>query len=95
MIGKVSNEAKKLVSDTKKALELGMASVIPYQSCVGDIGKAIETFAKAMGYSVVREFCGHGVGLAIHEDPYVFSILSQMCLLLPLSQEWSLQLNQC
>ena len=63
MIGKVSNEAKKLVSDTKKALELGMASVIPYQSCVGDIGKAIETFAKAMGYSV---------GLAIHEDPYVF-----------------------
>ena len=34
MIGKVSNEAKKLVSDTKKALELGMASVIPYQSCV-------------------------------------------------------------
>lgn len=72
MIGKVSNEAKKLVSDTKKALELGMASVIPYQSCVGDIGKAIETFAKAMGYSVVREFCGHGVGLAIHEDPYVF-----------------------
>ena len=70
MIGKVSNEAKKLVSDTKKALELGMA--IPYQSCVGDIGKAIETFAKAMGYSVVREFCGHGVGLAIHEDPYVF-----------------------
>ncbi len=72
MIGKVSNEAKKLVSDTKKALELGMASVIPYQSCVGDIGKAIETFAKVMGYSVVREFCGHGVGLAIHEDPYVF-----------------------
>ena len=71
-VGKVSNEAKKLVSDTKKALELGMASVIPYQSCVGDIGKAIETFAKAMGYSVVREFCGHGVGLAIHEDPYVF-----------------------
>ena len=63
MIGKVSNEAKKLVSDTKKALELGMASVIPYQSCVGDIGKAIETFAKAMG---------HGVGLAIHEDPNVF-----------------------
>ena len=41
-----------------------MASVIPYQSCVGDIGKAIETFAKAMGYSVVREFCGHGVGLS-------------------------------
>ena len=71
-----------------------MASVIPYQSCVGDIGKAIETFAKAMGYSVVREFCGHGVGLAIHEDPYVFHFEPNV-LLLPLSQEWSLQLNQC
>ncbi|WP_294577878.1 methionyl aminopeptidase [uncultured Thomasclavelia sp.] len=72
MIGKVSDEAKKLVEDTKKALEIGMATVVPYESCVGDIGKAIETFAKANGYSVVREFCGHGVGLAIHEDPYVY-----------------------
>lgn len=72
MIGNVSPEAKKLVEDTKKALEIGIASIVPYQSCVGDIGKAIETFAKANNYSVVREFCGHGVGLAIHEDPYVF-----------------------
>lgn len=94
MIGKVSNEAKKLVSDTKKALELGMASVIPYQSCVGDIGKAIETFAKAMGYSVVREFCGHGVGLAIHEDPYVFHFEPNVPTV-TLVPGWSLQLNQC
>ncbi len=72
MIGNVSEEAKKLVLDTKKALELGIASIVPYQSCIGDIGKAIETFAKANNYSVVQEFCGHGVGLAIHENPYVF-----------------------
>lgn len=72
MIGNVSDEARQLVEDTKKALEIGIASIVPYQSCVGDIGKTIETFAKDKGYSVVKEFCGHGVGLAIHEDPYVF-----------------------
>lgn len=71
-IGNVSNEAKKLVADTKKALELAIANIIPYQSCVGDIGKTIEQFAINNGYSVVKEFCGHGVGLAIHENPYVF-----------------------
>lgn len=71
MIGKVSKEAKQLVEDTKKALEVGTSSIIPYQSCIGDIGTAIENFAKAHGYSVVKEFCGHGVGLALHEDPYV------------------------
>lgn len=72
MIGNVSDEARALVEDTKKALEIGIASVVPYQSCVGDIGKAIETFANKNGYSVVKEFCGHGVGLAIHEEPYIF-----------------------
>lgn len=72
MIGKVSKHAKKLVEDTKKALELAMSVIIPYQSCIADIGKVIETFAKSNGYSVVKEFCGHGVGLAIHENPYVF-----------------------
>ena len=71
MIGKVSKEAKQLVEDTKKALEIGISSIIPYQSCIGDIGSAIENFAKAHSYSVVKEFCGHGVGLALHEDPYV------------------------
>ena len=71
MIGKVSKEAKQLVEDTKKALEIGISSIIPYQSCIGDIGSAIENFAKAHGSSVVEEFCGHGVGLALHEDPYV------------------------
>lgn len=72
MIGNVSDEAKKLVENTKKALETGIASIVPYQSSIGDIGLAIEKFANENGYSVVKEFCGHGVGLAIHEDPYVF-----------------------
>lgn len=72
MIGNVGDEARALVEDTKKALEIGIDTIVPYQSCVGDIGKAIEAFANEKGYGVVKEFCGHGVGLAIHEDPYVF-----------------------
>lgn len=72
LIGEVTPAAKKLVEDTKKALEIAMAAVVPYKSCIGDIGAAIEKFAHENGYSVVEEFCGHGVGLALHEDPYVF-----------------------
>lgn len=72
MIGKVSEKAKQLVQDTKKTLDLAINTIVPYQSCVADIGRTIEKFAKANGYSVVKEFCGHGVGLAIHENPYIF-----------------------
>lgn len=71
MIGKVSDEAKQLVEVTKECLYKGMESVKPWKSCFGDIGIAIEKHAKKYGYSVVREFCGHGVGLAMHEDPAV------------------------
>ena len=72
MIGNVSKEAKQLVNATKRALELGIESIVPYQSSVSDIGKAIDSYAKECGYSIVKEFCGHGVGLAIHEEPYIF-----------------------
>lgn len=71
MIGEVSDEAKKLVEVTKECLYKGMESVKPWKSCFGDIGIAIEQHAKKYGYTVVREFCGHGVGLAMHEDPCV------------------------
>ncbi|MFV0395908.1 MAG: type I methionyl aminopeptidase [Coprobacillaceae bacterium] len=71
LIGKVDEEAKKLVEVTKECLIKGMESIIPYESCIGDIGKAIEKHAKQYGYGVVRELCGHGVGLAIHEEPNI------------------------
>lgn len=72
MIGKVDDEAKRLVDATKKCLEIGMDAVKPWESVIGDIGVAIEKYAHEQGYSVVEEFCGHGVGLKMHENPYVY-----------------------
>ena len=71
MLGNVSEEAKKLVQVTKECLELSMNAIKPFETTIGDLGVIIEKHANANGYSVVREFCGHGVGLAMHEDPYV------------------------
>ncbi|MGI6068643.1 type I methionyl aminopeptidase, partial [Absicoccus porci] len=70
MVGKVSDEAKRLVEVTKECLEVGKAAVRPWGH-VGDIGAAIQEHAHKNGYTVVREFCGHGVGNGFHEDPYI------------------------
>lgn len=70
LIGEVPAAKKKLVEVTKEALELGLKEVRPWGH-VGDIGAAIEAHATKNRYTVVREFCGHGVGNAFHEDPYI------------------------
>lgn len=70
IIGEASEEAKRLVQVTKECLEIGIKAVKPWGH-VGDIGDAIYRHANANGYSVVVDFCGHGVGNAFHEDPYV------------------------
>ena len=72
MLGNVSDEAKRLVAITKECLYEGMKTIIPWKSCIGDIGEAIEKHAHQNGYSVVEEFCGHGIGLTMHEDPFVY-----------------------
>lgn len=72
MIGEVSDNAKRLVEATKKCLEIGISAVKPWASTIADIGEAIEKYAHEQGYSVVEEFTGHGVGLKMHENPYVF-----------------------
>ena len=61
---------KKLVEDTKVALDLGLKAAKPWGH-LGDVGYAINTFAEAQGYTVVREIGGHGVGVEFHEDPWV------------------------
>ncbi|MCD7894254.1 MAG: methionyl aminopeptidase [Erysipelotrichaceae bacterium] len=71
MIGEVSDEAKRLVEVTRECLYKGIEAIKPYESTLNDIGRAIQKHAESNGYSVVREFCGHGVGLSMHEDPYV------------------------
>lgn len=71
IIGEAKDNAKKLVKVTKECLELAIESIIPWETRLGDIGYIIETYARKNGYSVVREIGGHGVGLEMHEDPYV------------------------
>lgn len=70
LIGEVSEDAKKLVDVTKECLEIGIKAIKPWCH-VGDIGAAIMEHASKHGYSVVRDFAGHGVGNAFHEDPVV------------------------
>lgn len=71
MIGEVNEEAKKLVQVTKECLNKGLKAARPW-GFLGDIGAVIQEYAESNGYSVVREFGGHGVGLDIHEEPFVF-----------------------
>lgn len=70
IIGKTTPEKEKLVRVTKECLAIGAEVAKPY-GFIGDIGKAIEKHAKRNGFSVVRDLCGHGVGLEFHEEPEV------------------------
>lgn len=69
-IGEVSQERADLVRVTKEAVEAGLAAVKPW-GLLGDVGAAVNKYATDRGYSVVREFGGHGIGLEFHEDPFV------------------------
>lgn len=70
MIGAVAAPARRLVRTTYEALWKGVRAVRP-GATLGDIGFAIERHAKRAGYSIVREYCGHGIGREMHEDPQV------------------------
>jgi methionyl aminopeptidase len=65
-----SIQARRLVQITHECMMRGIAQVRP-GAHLGDIGDAIQTHAEAHGYSVVREYCGHGIGREFHEDPQV------------------------
>ena len=70
VIGQTTPEKQKLVDVARECLEIGMKVARPF-GFVGDIGNAIEKHARKNGFSIVRDLCGHGVGLEFHEEPDV------------------------
>jgi methionyl aminopeptidase len=69
-MGKVSAEAAALMTATRESLELAISQCVP-GNCLGDIGWAVQSHVEPKGYSVVRQFVGHGIGRAMHEEPHV------------------------
>jgi methionyl aminopeptidase len=69
-VGKVSREAQALIDATRQALQKGIAATL-VGNRIGDIGHAVQSYAEARGYSVVRDFTGHGIGRKLHEKPEV------------------------
>ena len=69
-VGKVSPQAKELMETTEGALKAGIAVAYP-EARLGDISAAIQNYAESRGYSVVREYTGHGIGREMHEEPQI------------------------
>ncbi|BDG62242.1 type I methionyl aminopeptidase [Caldinitratiruptor microaerophilus] len=69
-VGEVSDEARRLLQVTQEALQLAIEQCRPGRH-LGDIGHAVQSHVEAAGFSVVREYVGHGIGASMHEDPQV------------------------
>jgi len=69
-VGEPRVKARKVTEVARRALDIGIAAVHP-EATLGDIGHAIQTYVEGEKCSVVREFCGHGIGREFHEDPQV------------------------
>ena len=69
-IGEVSSERQKLVDVTRESVQRGLAQVKPWNT-LGDMAHAVQSYVEENGFNVVREFGGHGIGKAFHEDPFV------------------------
>ncbi|WP_163312696.1 M24 family metallopeptidase, partial [Klebsiella aerogenes] len=69
-IGQVTPLAKRLVNNVYESMWQGIRAVKP-GATLGDIGHAIQRHAEQAGYSIVREYCGHGIGRDMHEEPAV------------------------
>jgi methionyl aminopeptidase len=72
-VGKISEEAQRLVQTAKEAMEVGIKAITPYGT-TGDIGFEINKFVTRKGYSTVKEIGGHGIGRKFHQEPFVASI---------------------
>lgn len=69
-VGAISRQAQDLIEVTRKALEVGISAAV-VGARVGDISWAVQSFVESKGYSVVREYAGHGIGREMHEEPQV------------------------
>jgi methionyl aminopeptidase len=69
-MGKVTDQAAALIAATRESLELAIEKCVPGNR-LGDIGWAVQSHVEPKGYSVVRQFVGHGIGRAMHEEPHV------------------------
>ncbi len=69
-VGKISDDSKRLLEVTEKSLFEGLAQAKP-DARLSDISHAIQVCAEAAGYSIVREYVGHGIGQKLHEDPHI------------------------
>jgi len=74
-VGKITPEAQKLLDVTKECLDLAIAQIKPHAR-ISDISRAVFSHATKNGFKVVRQYCGHGVGLEIHEDPQIPNYVS-------------------
>ena len=69
-IGEIDEESKKLLEVTEKSREIGIEAAV-VGNRLGDLGHAIQSYVEKNGFSVVRDFAGHGVGLDLHEEPMI------------------------
>jgi methionyl aminopeptidase len=69
-VGEIDDESKQLIEVTRRSLEAAIEQVVEGRR-LGDVGAAVEATAVAAGFTVVREYVGHGIGTAMHEDPAV------------------------
>ena len=77
LVGNVKPELKKLDDVTLQCLQAGIAACKPGNR-IGDIARAVQDIAKKHGYGIVYEYCGHGVGLDVHEDPSIPNTLDAL-----------------
>lgn len=69
-VGQIDEESQKLLDVTKKSRDIAIETLV-VGNRLGDMGNAVQKYVESNGFSVVREFCGHGVGLKMHEEPMV------------------------
>jgi methionyl aminopeptidase len=69
-VGEIDDESKRLMEVTAESLRIGIEAAVP-GSWTSDISKAIQRYVEGQGYSVVREYTGHGIGRQMHEDPQI------------------------